>query len=235
MGGDFGSRRLLASGIGIVSPLLAVDAAHALRELLQDTSVSEDALQKLFAKHGIRVQTARFDARILARRFLRILELSFHCVATLPRELPRTLDSAADVTELLASLGIGIGIGICARSIARRVSNPGRNITRLLRPERLWCGCSYRRLFLAASAIMVSGFLRRGARDPHAREWFGSCSRYRRRLERGRRTSWGVMLGYRVSTSTCRLLAPLLYAGLDALVTYFLRHFRPSQFCAEPH
>jgi len=98
------SRRLLASGIGIVSPLLAVDAAHALRELLQATSVSEDALQKLFAKHGIRVQTARFDARILARRILRILELSFHCVATLPRELPRTLDSAADVTELLASL-----------------------------------------------------------------------------------------------------------------------------------
>ena len=98
------SRRLLASGIGIVSPLLAVDAAHALRELLQATSVSEDALQKLFAKHGIRVQTARFDARVLARRILRILELSFHCVATLPRELPRTLDSAADVTELLASL-----------------------------------------------------------------------------------------------------------------------------------
>ena len=116
----------------------------------------------------------------------------------------------------------------------RRVSNPGRRIPRLLRPERLWCGCSYRRLFLAARAIMVSGVLRRGARDPHAREWSGSCSRYRRRLERGRRTSGGVMLGYRVSTSTCRLLAPLLYAGLDALVTYFLRHFRPSQFCIEP-
>ena len=102
----------------------------------------------------------------------------------------------------------------CARSIARRVSNPGRRITRLLRPERLWCGCSYRRLFLAARAIMVSGVLRRGARDPHAREWSGSCSRYRRRLERGRRTSGGVMLGYRVSTRTCRLLAPLLYVGL---------------------
>ena len=98
------SRRLLASGIGIVSPMLAVDAAHALRQILRDTSVAEDALQRLFAKHGIRVQTARFDARILARRILRILELSFHCVATLPRELPRTPDSAADVTELLASL-----------------------------------------------------------------------------------------------------------------------------------
>ncbi len=79
---------------------------------------------------------------------------------------------------VLVLVGIGIGIGICARSIARRVSNPGRKITRLLRPERLWCGCSYRRLFLAASAIMVSGVLRRGARDPHAREWSGSCSRY---------------------------------------------------------
>ena len=125
----------------------------------------------------------------------------------------------------------------CARSIARRgrVSNW---------EEELLVGCFGPSVFGAAAPTagcswpqaplaMVSGVLRRGgARDPHAREWFGSCSRYRRRLERGRRTSGGVMLGYRVSTSTCRLLAPLLYAGLDALVTYFLRHSRPSQFRA---
>jgi len=98
------SRRLLASGIGIISPQSGMEAAHALRRLLQNSSVPEEALQQLFTEHGIRVQTARFVPCTLARRILRIIELSFHCVATLPRELPCTLDSAADLTELLTSL-----------------------------------------------------------------------------------------------------------------------------------
>ena len=69
----------------------------------------------------------------------------------------------------------------CTRSIAMRVSSPGRRIPRLLRPERLCYGCSYRRLFLAARAIMArlgklsgsgSGWVRafnRGLRNSHCR------------------------------------------------------------------
>ena len=116
----------------------------------------------------------------------------------------------------------------CTRSIALRVSSPGRRIPRLLRPERLCYGCSYRRLFLAARAIMVSEIC--VARDPRALGLFRSCSRYRRRLERGRRTTGGVIFWReRLGAGIYRLLGPLLYIGLEALAVYLLRHYRSSQ------